>query len=57
LIKQSFATGCSWPSSTPRRRRPAAAMRCIAVGAGSNDRSTTHRCPWSLTTGRRWTTL
>ena len=32
------------------------AMRSIAVGVSSNDRSTTHRCPWSLTTGRRWTT-
>jgi len=35
---------------------PAAAMRSIAVSTDSNDRSTTHRCPWSPTTGRRWTT-
>ncbi len=32
-------------------------MRSIAVGADSNDRCVTHLCPWSPTTGRRWTTL
>jgi len=48
------ALGRPWP---PKGRRPTAAMRSIAVGADSNDRCVTHLCPWSPTTGRRWTTL